>query len=134
MITRRIFGGCALCAAIGLVAASAVAQAPSGIKRVTVKQEALPGTAYQTIQMIVDLEPLAVIGRHTHPGHEATYLVSGLLDFTIEGQDVMHLKAGDSFLVQAGVPHGGQAGAVATRLFATYVVEKDKPLSTPAPL
>jgi quercetin dioxygenase-like cupin family protein len=134
MITRRIFGGCALCAAVGLVAAPATAQAPapSGVKRVTVKQEPLPGTNYVTIQMVVDLEPQAVIARHTHPGHEATYIVSGALDFIIEGQGMKHLKAGDSFLVQAGVPHEGKA-MEATRLFATYVVDKDKPLSTPAP-
>jgi quercetin dioxygenase-like cupin family protein len=132
MITRRIFGGCALCAAVGLVAAPASAQAPAGIKRVTVKQEPLPGTNYVTIQMLVDVEQGAQIPRHTHPGHEATYIISGAMDLAIDGQDTLHLKGGESFLVQAGVPHSGQATA-ATRFFATYVVEKDKPLSSPAP-
>lgn len=132
MITRRIFAGCALCAATGLMAAPASAQAPAGIKRMMVKQEPLPGTNYITVQMIVDLEPQAVIARHTHPGHEATYVVSGALEFMMAGEEMRHLKGGDSILVQAGVPHEGKA-LEASRLFATYVVEKDKPLSSPAP-
>ncbi|MBC9178686.1 cupin domain-containing protein [Pseudoroseomonas ludipueritiae] len=132
MITRRIFGGCALCAAVGLVAAPASAQAPSGIKRTTVKQEPLPGTNYVTIQMMVEVEAQSAIARHTHPGHEATYIISGGMELNIEGQDVLRLKGGDSFLVPAGVPHSGRA-TEATRFFATYVVDKDKPLSSPAP-
>jgi quercetin dioxygenase-like cupin family protein len=132
MITRRIFGGCALCAAVGLVAAPASAQAPAGVKRVTVKQEPLPGTNYVTIQMMVEVEAQSAIARHTHPGHEATYIISGGMKLNIEGQDMLRLKGGDSFLVPAGVPHSGRA-TEATRFFATYVVEKDKPLSSPAP-
>lgn len=132
MITRRIFGGCALCAAVELVAAPASAQAPSGVRRVTVKQEPLPGTNYVTIQMMVEVEAQSAIARHTHPGHEATYIISGGMELNIEGQDMLRLKGGDSFLVPAGVPHSGRA-TEATRFFATYVVEKDKPLSSPAP-
>ncbi|RKK03171.1 cupin domain-containing protein [Pseudoroseomonas wenyumeiae] len=131
MITRRIFGGCALCAALGLVAAPASAQAP-GVKRTTLKQEPLPGTNYVTIQMMVEVEPQSAIPRHTHQGHEATYIISGAMDLDIEGQETLHLKGGDSFLVPAGVPHSGRA-TEATRFFATYVVDKDKPFSSPAP-
>ena len=133
MITRRIFGGCALCAAIGLVAAPAGAQAPSPVRRTTVKQEALPGTNHVTLQVIVELDAGAVIARHTHPGHEATVILSGDLELAVEGEATRRLAPGDSFLVQAGVPHAGKALAN-SRLFATYVVEKDKPLSSPAPL
>ena len=132
MITRRIFAGCALCASTGLVAAPASAQAPAGIKRTTIKQEPLPGTNYVTIQMMVEVEPQSAIPRHTHPGHEATYIISGGMELSIEGQGMLHLKGGDSFLVPAGVPHSGRA-TEATRFLATYVVDKDKPLSSPAP-
>ena len=131
MITRRIFGGCALCAAVGLVAAPASAQVP-GIRRTTLKQEPLPGTNYITIQMMVEVEPQSAIPRHTHPGHEATYIISGGMELSIDGQETRQLKSGDSFLVPAGVPHSGRA-TEATRFFATYVVDKDKPFSSPAP-
>ncbi|MBE9607418.1 cupin domain-containing protein [Acetobacteraceae bacterium H6797] len=132
MLTRRIFAGCALCAVTATLTAAPVSAQPAAVKRTVVRQEDLPGTNHVTIQVFVDLEPNAVIGRHTHPGHEATYLVSGAVEISIEGQETLHLKPGDSFLVQAGVPHAGKAGPEATRLFATYVVEKGKPLSSPA--
>jgi quercetin dioxygenase-like cupin family protein len=43
------------------------------------------------------------------------------------------LKAGDAFQVPANTPHaGGKPGTGKTRLIITYVVEKGKPLATPA--
>lgn len=134
MVTRRIFAGCALCAAIGpavgLVASPAEAQ--GGLTRTLVRREDLTGTNYVTIQMFVDLAPGAVIPRHTHPGHEASYLVEGELEFEIEGRPKLSMKPGDSFIVPVGVPHGGRAGDKPAKLFATFVVDKDKPVSSPA--
>lgn len=131
MVTRRIFGGCALCAAVGLISGTADAQS-GGVTRTMLRQEPVTGTNFVTIQMVIDLAPGGVIPRHTHPGHEATYVVEGQLDFEIDGQPKMNLKGGDSFLVPFGVPHGGKAGDKPTKLFATFVVDKDKPVSSPA--
>ena len=52
----------------------------------------------------------------------------------VDGEAPRVLKAGDSYFIPAGRIHDARAhGAVATRVLATYVVEKGKPLSTPAP-
>ena len=43
------------------------------------------------------------------------------------------MAAGDGFQIQAGVPHGGKNGDKPVTLVSVYVVEKGKPLATPAP-
>jgi len=43
------------------------------------------------------------------------------------------LKPGDAFQIPAGTPHaGGMPGTAKTRILITYVVEKGKPLASPA--
>ena len=44
----------------------------------------------------------------------------------------MTLKAGDGFQVPTGTPHSGKNGDKPTILATTYVVEKGKPLASPA--
>lgn len=130
MLSRRLFAGCALCAAFGLAATPGSAQAP--VTRTVLRQAPLEGTNMVTIQATVELAPGAVIARHTHPGHEGSIVLEGAVSLEIDGQGTLMLTKGDSFLVPAGVPHGGTNGAARTTLFATYVVEKDKPLASPA--
>jgi mannose-6-phosphate isomerase-like protein (cupin superfamily) len=44
------------------------------------------------------------------------------------------LAAGQAFTVPAGAVHGAKStGTGTTRLLATYIVEKGKPLRSPAP-
>jgi len=129
MLSRRLFAGCALCAGLGLIAAPGGAQ--TAVTRTVLRQVPLEGTNMVTIQAFVDLAPGALIARHTHPGQEGSVVLDGALNFEIDGQPLT-LSKGDSFLVPAGVPHGGTNGPAATRLFATYVVDKDKPLASPA--
>jgi quercetin dioxygenase-like cupin family protein len=43
------------------------------------------------------------------------------------------VKAGDGFQVAPETPHGARNGDKPTKLIVTYVVEKDKPLASPAP-
>ena len=55
------------------------------------------------------------------------------LDLPIEGQPTRALKPGDGFVVPANTPHaGGKNGDKKTRIASTYVVEKGKPLASPA--
>ena len=47
--------------------------------------------------------------------------------------ETRHMKAGDGFLVPPETPHaGGAPGTAKTRVLITYVVEKGKPLASPA--
>jgi len=133
MLTRRGFAACALCAVTGFLATGAEAQsAPGGLKRTIIKRLDGPMPGYETINVRVDLEAGAPIARHTHPGIESSYIVSGSTELTVEGEGTRIYNAGEGFEVPPGVPHGGKNGDKPTIIAATYVVEKGKPMASPA--
>ena len=132
MLTRRRFLGCALCAAVaGFEATDAGAQTP-GLKRTLVSRLDGPVAGYETIEMKVDIDAAAIVGRHTHFGIETSYVVEGALELAIDGLGSNTYTAGQGFQVPAGVIHGGKAGDKPITLNAVFVVEKGKPLATPA--
>ena len=133
MLTRRGFAACALCAVTGFLASGADAQnAPTGLKRTILKRIDGPAPGYETVDVKVEIEPGATIARHTHPGVESSYIVSGSTELTIDGEGTKTFSAGEAFQVAPGTPHGGKNGDQPTVIAATYVVEKGKPLASPA--
>jgi quercetin dioxygenase-like cupin family protein len=60
-------------------------------------------------------------------------VLEGDLVLNVEGVGPKTYKAGDSFYIPAGVVHGGKGGPNGAKIVATYIVEKGKPLATPAP-
>jgi len=73
------------------------------------------------------------IGRHTHPGIESAYILEGGFELPIEGLPTRLYKPGDGFVVPPGAPHAGNKnGDVKTKVLSTYIVEKGKPLASPA--
>jgi len=141
MLTRRGFGGfvpCAICTATGLVATAASAQtaAPTttaGVTRKILSQIDGPTPGYVTIIAEATIDAGNVVARHTHPGIESGYVLEGNLELPIQGQPTRSLKPGDSFQVPVATPHaGGKASDAKIRVLSTYVVEKDKPLASPA--
>ncbi|KAA0121262.1 cupin domain-containing protein [Methylobacterium sp. P1-11] len=131
MLSRRIFTGCAICAAIGLVADDAAAQTPSGIKRTITSRIDGPVPGYETVQVIVDVEPNVVIDWHTHPGTEAGYALEGMSELQVKDRATQMLKPGSSWVTAPETPHALKNGAQATKLFVTFTVQKGKPLATP---
>ena len=86
-----------------------------------------------TINVEAEIEPGVTIARHTHPGIESGYVLEGGLDLPVEGQPIRTLKVGDGFQVPPETPHAGaKNGDKKTRIAITYVVEKGKPLASPA--
>lgn len=113
-------------------AASSFAQAPE-IKRTPVQTVQLSTPGKVAIQLIVEVAPGGTIPRHTHPGEEIGYMMNGELTLLVDGQASKIVKAGDSFSVPEGSIHGGKnASAAPATVFVTYVVDKDKPVATPA--
>jgi len=139
MLTRRGLAGftaCAICAATGLVATAASAQTPAataGLTRKILSQIDGPTPGYVTLIAEVTIDAGNVVARHTHPGIETGYVIEGSIELPIEGQPTRTLKAGDAFQVPVGTPHaGGKASDTKARVLSTYVVEKGKPLASPA--
>ncbi|MGO9743575.1 MAG: cupin domain-containing protein [Roseiarcus sp.] len=132
MLTRRGFVGCALCALAGFSASDAGAQTP-GLKRTLVARVDGPTPGYETVEMKIEIDAGTVVARHTHPGVETSYFVDGSAELTIEGLGTKTYGKGDTFQVPTGVIHGGKAGAAPVVISGVYVVEKGKPLTSPAP-
>jgi hypothetical protein len=51
----------------------------------------------------------------------------------IDGQPEKTVKVGESYQVPSGAVHDARSGSQGTKVIATYVVEKGKPLASPAP-
>ncbi len=145
MLTRRGFSGgfagiagCILCEiSTGFLATEVSAQtapAPTpGVRRKVLSQVDGPAPGYTTVIIEGEIDPGALVARHTHPGIESGYIIEGALELPVDGQPTRVLKAGDGFQVPANTPHAGSRnGDKLTRFTSTYVVEKGKPLASPA--
>jgi quercetin dioxygenase-like cupin family protein len=121
--------------AVGLAAAvlgagALYAQAP-GFKRIEVQDRDLSIPGRHAVQARAEFDPGGAIGRHTHPGEELSVVLEGSLVLEVDGQAPRTVKAGESFFIPAGVIHAGKnAGSGKAVVFATYIVEKGKPVAT----
>jgi quercetin dioxygenase-like cupin family protein len=117
---------------IAVAGGYALAQQPT-IKRTLLQKTEFPDN-YATVMAIAEISAGGSAGRHTHPGIETSYLLEGEAELIVEGQPDRHLKAGDSFVIPAGVVHDAKVhGEKNVKVLGTYVVDKTKPLATPAP-
>ena len=141
MLTRREFTGfvsCAICAITSeLVATDAAAQTPpaatGGVTRKILSQTDGPAPGYTTVLVEATIEAGVPVGRHTHPGIESAYVLEGGFELPVQGQATRTLKPGDAFQIPPETPHaGGKPGTQKSRVLITYVVEKGKPLASPA--
>ncbi len=117
--------------ALALAGAALLGAQQPGFSRTTIQQGDLSIPGREVVQAIAAFEPGATVGWHTHPGEEAGYLLEGSFLFEVEGKPAVTLKAGQTFLVPAGTVHNAtNHGTTRTRVLATYIVEKGKPVAT----
>ena len=101
----------------------------SGIMRTDLQRHDISVAEHEAIQVRVDFKPGTAFGMHAHPGEEIIYVLEGILEYEIEGDHPVTLKAGDVLFVPAGKYHSARnAGNVNAAELATYIVEKGKPL------
>ncbi|MBV9190041.1 MAG: cupin domain-containing protein [Betaproteobacteria bacterium] len=121
-----------IAAAIGGVATVLFAQQP-GFTRKLLQDHDITAPDRHVVQALAEFIPGGAAGKHTHPGEEFGYVVEGTLELDITGQPPRTVKAGESFFVPAGVVHDGKnIGSGPAKVLATYVVEKGKPVASPA--
>ncbi|MGB8365934.1 MAG: cupin domain-containing protein [Rhizomicrobium sp.] len=124
--------------AMAMIAGSAHAQMPMGaaepqaIKRTILQTFDVPGTRYETVIGISEIAPNKSSGRHNHPGPEGGYVLQGSGTILADGQPPLSLKAGQSYKLASGIVHDVRGGADGIKLLVTWVVEKGKPLVSPA--
>jgi quercetin dioxygenase-like cupin family protein len=108
------------------------AQQPA-FKRTVVQQGDISVPGREAVTALIEFEPRANPGRHTHPGEEVGYVLEGTLLVEQDGKAPVTLKAGGAFLIPAGTIHNAtNTGTGTARVLSTYIVEKGKPLVTPA--
>jgi len=121
----------AIVAGVGI--ATLAAQQP-GFKRTVLQQGDLSMAGHEVVTAVAEFQPGGTVGRHTHPGEEVGYVLEGTIVLEQAGKAAVTLKAGQTFLIPAGTIHNATAGTGQARVLATYIVEKGKPLATPAAL
>jgi quercetin dioxygenase-like cupin family protein len=129
MIKKILFG----LTVVALVSAGGAIAQQGGIKRTPLQRVEFP-EGYVTVTGLAEIPPGGTAGRHTHPGIETGYLLEGEADLIIEGKPDLHLKAGDSYSIPAGAVHDAKVhGDKPLKVLGIYVVDKTKPLASPAP-
>ncbi len=113
------------------VAPQAAGAQASGISRTDLSRNDLSIPAREVLQVLVGFAPGAEAPRHSHPGEEMVFVVSGELEYRLDGRPPVTLRKGDILFIPRGAVHavknvGNGEGAE----LATYIVEKGKPLLT----
>jgi quercetin dioxygenase-like cupin family protein len=118
---------------VTLVAGALLAQNP-GIQRTILQRKDISMPGREAVIARVEIAPQAFAGRHTHPGEEISYILEGEGEILIDGEPVQKVKPGDSFIIPAGAIHNAHnTGTQPLRLVGIYLVDKSKPMATPAP-
>ena len=132
----------AICAALVTLAAtgspSAQQQQPSPaqsspIKRTILQRADIPGTNLEVIYATVEIAPGFKAGRHSHPGVVMAQVVEGEFWIHLDGQPEKVVRAGEVLTVADRAIHNEGATDKPLKLNAVYVLEKGKPLASPAP-
>lgn len=116
------------------LALAGVAFGQAAVTRTVLQRSDLPESVSEGVQGVAEFPPGTALGRHTHAGVEMGYVLSGDLVISINGKEPLKLKAGDSYTIPAGVVHdAANNSSGVSKVLATWIVEKGKPLATPAP-
>jgi quercetin dioxygenase-like cupin family protein len=125
-----------LLAAGGAGPVAAQSPAPSGaaaLKRTPVLHADVTAPGREAVVVKAELVANGHAGRHTHPGDEISYVTDGEAELLIEGEAPRHVGPGQAFVVKEGRIHDlRNAGSTPVHLIGVYVVDKGKPLATPA--
>ena len=118
------------CVALPAMMVSAAAQ-QAGIKRTVIRTIDYP-TGYTTVTAVVELAPGSCSGRHTHPGIDSGFVMQGDFVLKPDGKPAQTFKTGDSFETSPLMAHDA-CSVSGAKLIDTWVIEKGKPLASPAP-
>jgi quercetin dioxygenase-like cupin family protein len=135
MFNRRGFVSGAVYVTIGLASSQGRADAQKSQEyplKILNKIE-YPGDHYACVLVKLDLGPEELVARHTHPGVESSYLAAGSITVSVKGQRDLIVKAGEGYQIPPETPHSVRNGPDKSTIVATFIVEKDKPLVSPAP-
>jgi quercetin dioxygenase-like cupin family protein len=118
---------------IAFTCAGAALAQQAAIKRTQLQKADFPD-GYVSVSGIAEIPAGGAAGRHSHPGVELGYIMEGEADLIVDGQPAKHLKAGDSYQIPLGAIHDAKvSGDKPLKVLTVYIVDKSRPLATPAP-
>jgi len=131
-ISKSTLAALAIGTGLTLTAGLLIAQAPALQRTIVAKADvSVPGR--EAVVARVEVAPGGIAGWHTHPGDEISYVLEGESVLMVAGQPDRVVKAGESFVIPAGTVHNAKNSSNApAKLVGVYVVEKGKPLASPA--
>ena len=128
MTSTQVRASLALIVGCGLAPQLAQAQQP-GIQRTELQRHDLSVPGREVVQVRVEFEPGVAFPRHHHPGEEIVNVLTGSLEYQVDGKAPVTLEAGDVLFIPAGTVHTARnVGRVSGSELATYIVQKGKPL------
>ena len=108
------------------------AQQP-GITRTHLQRHKLAVPRSEVVQARVDLASGVAAPEHSHPGEEIVFVIEGVLEYQVEGEPPVTVKAGEVLFIPAEAIHTVKnIGSGNAAELATYIAEKGKPLVVPA--
>jgi hypothetical protein len=127
-IARALLVGCVLViGAFGL-------RAQTGDQLTVIDRSATSDADRDLIRAIDDLPPYSATGWHAHRGEMVGFVTEGTVVIEQEGKRAVSAKAGESFLLAAGLTHRStNPSARHARMFVTVFVERGGPMSVAAP-
>jgi quercetin dioxygenase-like cupin family protein len=118
--------------ALGGVIAGVSAQQPL-FSRAILQQVDLSVPGHEVVTAVAEIKPGGSPGWHTHPGEEVGYVLEGTVVIEQAGKPDMTAGPGKAFVIPAGTVHNATNHSTAVvKILANYVVEKGKPVATPA--
>lgn len=123
----------AVAATLLIIGLGAAPFASAQVKRTPVLTADVAAPGREAVIVRGEIEAGNAAPRHTHPGDEISYVMEGEVELLIDGEAPRVIKAGQGFVVPAGKVHGARnPGTAPLRFVGVYVVDKGKPLATPA--
>jgi len=129
---KKLTIGAALAVAALATAVGVLNAQQPGFKRIEVQDRDLSIPGRHAVQARAEFEPGGAIGRHTHPGEELSIVLEGALLLEVERSAGEDCKGRRVVLHSRGrSPRRQERGTGKAVVFATYIVEKGKPVATP---
>ena len=105
----------------------------SGLTRTDLLREDLSAAGHAVIQVRVDFASGAAAPRHRHPGEEIVYVLSGSLEYRLDGRPPVTVGPGEVLFIPDGTVHAVRnVGSENASELATYVVRNGESLLIPA--
>jgi quercetin dioxygenase-like cupin family protein len=128
MKIARIMAVALLIVASGLALHAGRMQQP-GFRRTELQRHDLSAPGREVVQVRVEFDRGVATPKHTHPGEDIIYVTDGAIEYQIEGQAPVTVKAGEVYFIPAETVHAAKnTGTVNAAEISTYIVEKGKPL------